>query len=99
MAELAKVANCYTSCYPNAGLPNPLSETGYDEKPEDTGKFLRDFAEEGFVNMVGGCCGTTEEAWLFICCCIIEGWMSSVATVYPGLRTKILISLNNLLGM
>jgi len=61
MAEMAKVANCYTSCYPNAGLPNPLSDTGYDEKPEDTGRFMKDFAEEGFLNMVGGCCGTTPE--------------------------------------
>jgi 5-methyltetrahydrofolate--homocysteine methyltransferase len=59
MARLSKVANCLTSCYPNAGLPNPLSDTGYDEKPEDTAKFLKDFAESGFINLVGGCCGTT----------------------------------------
>jgi 5-methyltetrahydrofolate--homocysteine methyltransferase len=59
MARLSKIAGCLTSCYPNAGLPNPLSDTGYDEKPEDTAKFLQDFAEAGFVNLVGGCCGTT----------------------------------------
>ncbi len=59
--ELSKLANCYISCYPNAGLPNPLSDTGYDEKPEDTSSFLLDYAESQFVNMVGGCCGTTPD--------------------------------------
>ncbi len=59
IAELSKVADCYLSCYPNAGLPNPLSETGYDETPRDTSGFLEEFAEAGFVNIVGGCCGTT----------------------------------------
>lgn len=59
--ELSKIADCYVSCYPNAGLPNPLSETGYDETPEDTAGFLEDFAKSGFLNMVGGCCGTTPE--------------------------------------
>jgi 5-methyltetrahydrofolate--homocysteine methyltransferase len=49
------------SCYPNAGLPNPMSETGFDEKPEDTSRLLREFAAEGLVNIVGGCCGTTPE--------------------------------------
>ena len=59
--ELAKISDCYISCYPNAGLPNPLSDTGYDEKPEDTSGFLADFAQSGFVNLVGGCCGTTPD--------------------------------------
>jgi 5-methyltetrahydrofolate--homocysteine methyltransferase len=57
--ELSGVANVYTSVHPNAGLPNPLSETGYDETPEYTAKQLKEFAESGFVNIVGGCCGTT----------------------------------------
>ncbi len=61
MATLSKIANCLTSCYPNAGLPNPLSDTGYDEKPEDTARFMKDFATSGFVNIVGGCCGTTPD--------------------------------------
>ncbi|HEX3036738.1 MAG TPA: methionine synthase, partial [Thermodesulfobacteriota bacterium] len=61
MEELSKIAECYTSCYPNAGLPNPLSDTGYDETPEDTSHFLEDFARSGFINIVGGCCGTTPE--------------------------------------
>ena len=57
--ELAGVANVYTSVHPNAGLPNPLSETGYDESPEYTANQIKGFAESGFVNVVGGCCGTT----------------------------------------
>jgi 5-methyltetrahydrofolate--homocysteine methyltransferase len=60
--ELAKVAgDTYISCYPNAGLPNPMSETGFDETPEVTARLLRDFAAEGLINIVGGCCGTTPE--------------------------------------
>jgi 5-methyltetrahydrofolate--homocysteine methyltransferase len=60
--ELSKVAgDTFISCYPNAGLPNPMSETGFDETPEDTSQLLRDFAAEGLVNIVGGCCGTTPE--------------------------------------
>lgn len=59
--ELSKIADCYISCYPNAGLPNPLSETGYDETPEDTSGFLEEFAQSGFLNIVGGCCGTTPD--------------------------------------
>ncbi|MDB5751833.1 MAG: metH [Ramlibacter sp.] len=60
--ELAKVAgDTFISCYPNAGLPNPMSETGFDETPEDTSRLLREFAAEGLVNIVGGCCGTTPE--------------------------------------
>jgi 5-methyltetrahydrofolate--homocysteine methyltransferase len=56
---LAQIAPTYISCYPNAGLPNPLSDTGYDELPATTGGHLLDFAQSGFVNVVGGCCGTT----------------------------------------
>jgi 5-methyltetrahydrofolate--homocysteine methyltransferase len=60
--ELSKVApDTFISCYPNAGLPNPMSDTGFDEKPEDTSRLLREFAAEGLVNIVGGCCGTTPE--------------------------------------
>ena len=57
--ELARVADVYISCYPNAGLPNPMSETGYDETPAETARLIEDFARNGFVNLVGGCCGTT----------------------------------------
>ncbi len=60
--ELAKVAgDTYISCYPNAGLPNPMSETGFDETPDVTSRLLQEFAKEGLVNIVGGCCGTTPE--------------------------------------
>ena len=59
--ELAIVADVFTSAHPNAGLPNPLSDTGYDETPEYTAGLLKDFAVSGFVNIVGGCCGTTPE--------------------------------------
>ncbi len=57
--ELARVANTYVSAHPNAGLPNPLAESGYDEGPAETAALLREFAESGFINIVGGCCGTT----------------------------------------
>ena len=59
IAEIARVADTFVSCYPNAGLPNPMSETGYDETPAETSRMLGEFARSGFVNIVGGCCGTT----------------------------------------
>lgn len=57
--ELSQLASCYVSAYPNAGLPNAMGE--YDEQPEQTAHFLEDWAKEGFVNIVGGCCGTTPD--------------------------------------
>ncbi len=59
--ELSRIADCYISCYPNAGLPNPLSETGYDEDPETTAGLLEKLAKDGLLNIVGGCCGTTPD--------------------------------------
>jgi 5-methyltetrahydrofolate--homocysteine methyltransferase len=60
--ELAKVAgDTFISCYPNAGLPNPMSDTGFDETPDVTSRLLHEFAAEGLVNIVGGCCGTTPD--------------------------------------
>jgi 5-methyltetrahydrofolate--homocysteine methyltransferase len=60
--ELSKVAGeTYVSCYPNAGLPNPMSETGFDETPDVTGALMEEFASSGFLNIAGGCCGTTPE--------------------------------------
>jgi len=62
LQDLATLAgDTFISCYPNAGLPNPMSETGFDETPEVTSRLLGDFAREGLVNIVGGCCGTTPE--------------------------------------
>ena len=61
IAELSKLCDCGVSCYPNAGLPNPMSDTGFDETPEITSHILQGFAHDGLVNLVGGCCGTTPE--------------------------------------
>jgi len=62
LQELAKAApDTFISCYPNAGLPNPMSDTGFDETPEVTSRLVGEFAAEGLVNIVGGCCGTTPE--------------------------------------
>lgn len=57
--ELSQIADCFVSAYPNAGLPNAMGE--YDEAPAQTAAFLDDWAKEGFVNIVGGCCGTTPD--------------------------------------
>lgn len=57
--ELSAIANCYTSAYPNAGLPNAFGE--YDEQPHETAHIIEEWAKEGFVNIVGGCCGTTPD--------------------------------------
>jgi 5-methyltetrahydrofolate--homocysteine methyltransferase len=57
--ELSQIASCYVSAYPNAGLPNTMGE--YDEQPHETAHFIEEWAKEGFVNIVGGCCGTTPE--------------------------------------
>jgi 5-methyltetrahydrofolate--homocysteine methyltransferase len=59
LEELARVADTYVACYPNAGLPNAMGE--HDEQASDTSRYLRAFAEDGLVNVVGGCCGTTPE--------------------------------------
>jgi len=60
--ELSRAApDTFISCYPNAGLPNPMSDTGFDETPEVTSRLIREFAADGLVNIVGGCCGTTPD--------------------------------------
>ncbi|MFN7536483.1 MAG: homocysteine S-methyltransferase family protein, partial [Burkholderiales bacterium] len=59
IAELSKIADTFICVYPNAGLPNPMSDTGFDETPADTSALLQEFAQAGFVNIAGGCCGTT----------------------------------------
>jgi len=73
--ELSGVADVFVSAHPNAGLPNPLSDTGYDETPDQTAALMRDFAVSGFVNIVGGCCGTTPEH--------IRAIAAAVASVAP----------------
>jgi 5-methyltetrahydrofolate--homocysteine methyltransferase len=57
--EISKIADTFVCIYPNAGLPNPMSDTGFDETPDITSSLVKEFAESGFVNVVGGCCGTT----------------------------------------
>ena len=57
--ELSQIASCYTSAYPNAGLPNAMGE--YDEQPHETAHFIEEWAKNKFVNIVGGCCGTTPD--------------------------------------
>lgn len=59
VAEIARIASCYVSCYPNAGLPNAFG--GYDQTPEEFGEWMGVFAEEGYLNIAGGCCGTTPD--------------------------------------
>jgi 5-methyltetrahydrofolate--homocysteine methyltransferase len=59
--ELSQISDAFVCIYPNAGLPNPMSDTGFDELPADTSALLRDFADSGFINIAGGCCGTTPD--------------------------------------
>src|SRR3954454_10644205 len=61
LSELSEKADVAISCYPNAGLPNPLSETGFDLGPQDMARYLGDFARGGLINIAGGCCGNTPE--------------------------------------
>jgi 5-methyltetrahydrofolate--homocysteine methyltransferase len=61
LSDLAAKASVAVSAYPNAGLPNPLAETGFDLGPEDMARYLREFAQAGLINIAGGCCGNTPE--------------------------------------
>jgi 5-methyltetrahydrofolate--homocysteine methyltransferase len=84
--ELANVAHVFTSAHPNAGLPNPLSETGYDETPEYTAGQLGEFAASGFVNIVGGCCGTTPEHIRAIAAAVAPITPRALPSIEPKLR-------------
>jgi len=57
--ELSRVANCHVSAHPNAGLPNPLADSGYDDTPENMAGHIKEWASSGFLNIIGGCCGTS----------------------------------------
>ena len=61
LEELCNCATTHVSCYPNAGLPNPLAPTGFDLGPEDMAKHMGEFAEQGLLNLAGGCCGNTPD--------------------------------------
>jgi len=83
--ELSRIADTFVHCYPNAGLPNPLSETGYDERPVDTAAALRDLADQGLLNIAGGCCGTTPEH--------LKAIIETLAAVKPRAPQKLPASL------
>jgi 5-methyltetrahydrofolate--homocysteine methyltransferase len=84
--ELSKIADTFVSIYPNAGLPNPMSDTGFDELPADTSSLLKEFAESGFVNIAGGCCGTTPAHIEAIADLLKTQAPRTVATPAPAMR-------------
>src|SRR3712207_6071044 len=84
IAEISRVADTFVSCYPNAGLPNAFGE--YDEAPEETAAILGEFAASGFVNLVGGCCGTTPAHTAAIAAAVSEAAPRTPAEVRPALR-------------
>lgn len=84
VTELARVANTYVSAHPNAGLPNEFG--GYDDSPEYMAGLLRDFAENGLLNIVGGCCGTTPEHIAAIRDAVIEITPRAIPVIEPALR-------------
>lgn len=88
LVELSKIADCFVSAYPNAGLPNPLSPTGYDETPLKTASFVYDFAENGLLNILGGCCGTTPDH----IAAMVKKCQSSKARVIPEIKTATRLS-------
>jgi 5-methyltetrahydrofolate--homocysteine methyltransferase len=91
LAELARLADTYVSCYPNAGLPNAFGQ--YDEQPDETAALVREFADDGLVNIVGGCCGTTPDHIRAIARAVggvaprVVEEPASVFTRYAGLET------------
>ena len=88
IAELAKICDTYVCVYPNAGLPNPMSDTGFDETPADTSALLEEFARAGLVNMAGGCWGTTPEHIQ----AIAQKVMALPVRVVPDIPTKTRLS-------
>jgi len=84
LAELSRIADTWVSAYPNAGLPNAFGE--YDESPEETAGILREFAESGFLNIVGGCCGTTPEHVAAIAAAVADQPRRQVPEVAPAMR-------------
>ncbi|PTY08144.1 5-methyltetrahydrofolate--homocysteine methyltransferase [Opitutaceae bacterium EW11] len=84
LEELSKIAECYVTCYPNAGLPNAFG--GYDETPADMAAALSDFAREGFVNLVGGCCGSTPDHIAAIAKAVRKISPRRVPSLDPALR-------------
>jgi 5-methyltetrahydrofolate--homocysteine methyltransferase len=79
LAEISRIADCFVSCYPNAGLPNAFGE--YDEAPDQTAAIVREFADSGLINVLGGCCGTTPDH--------IQAMANTVAGVTPRVPTEL----------
>ncbi len=92
--ELARLADTYVCVYPNAGLPNPMSDTGFDETPDITSRLVGDFARSGFVNIVGGCCGTTPAHIRAIASAVQGLAPRPLAPIEPCLRLSGLEALN-----
>ena len=88
IAELSKICDTYVCVYPNAGLPNPMSDTGFDETPADTSALLEEFARSGLVNVAGGCCGTTPDHVR----AIAEKVLAMPARVVPDIPVKTRLS-------
>ena len=84
--ELSRKADTFVCVYPNAGLPNPMSDTGFDETPEITSSLLAEFADAGFVNVAGGCCGTTPEHIAAIAKAVQSRAPRAVPTIAPAMR-------------
>jgi len=92
--ELARLADAFVCVYPNAGLPNPMSDTGFDETPDITSRLIRDFAQSGLVNIVGGCCGTTPPHIAAIAASVQALPPRVPAAIEPRLRLSGLEALN-----
>jgi 5-methyltetrahydrofolate--homocysteine methyltransferase len=84
--ELSKIADTFVCIYPNAGLPNPMSDTGFDELPADTSALLKEFAEAGFINIAGGCCGTTPAHIKAIADILKTQTPRAIPTIEPAMR-------------
>ncbi|HXW64110.1 MAG TPA: methionine synthase [Burkholderiaceae bacterium] len=92
--ELARLADTFVCVYPNAGLPNPMSDTGFDETPQITSRLIQEFARDGLVNIVGGCCGTTPAHIRAIATAVQGLAPRPVAVIEPRLRLSGLEALN-----
>ncbi|MDR1350061.1 MAG: homocysteine S-methyltransferase family protein, partial [Zoogloeaceae bacterium] len=94
VAELARFCDSFVSAHPNAGLPNPLSPTGYDETPEDLAAELADWAKHGMLNIVGGCCGTTPAHIAAVAKAVAGAAPRHVSVIEPELRLSGLEAFN-----
>jgi len=94
VAELSKICDVPICVYPNAGLPNPMSDTGFDETPEITSSLVKEFAQAGFLNVAGGCCGTTPDHIAAIAKALENQKPRSIPTVEPKCRLSGLEPLN-----